>query len=76
MCRLNQLMKSFDVDIPGGSVKFDNVELTGEASASIRKVRGRGTGRLEASIRKLGCAMQESSCGAVARLLLRRPSSC
>jgi Activator of Hsp90 ATPase, N-terminal len=35
--RLSALVKGFNIDLPGGHCKIVNVELTGEASASIRK---------------------------------------
>lgn len=34
---LASLVKGYNIDLPGGHVKIVNVELTGEASASIRK---------------------------------------
>lgn len=34
---LSSLVKGYNIDLPGGHVKIVNVELTGEASASIRK---------------------------------------
>lgn len=35
--RLSTLIKGFNIDLPGGHCKIVNVELTGDASASIRK---------------------------------------
>jgi hypothetical protein len=37
--RLSALIKGYSIDVPGGHIKIVAVELTGEASCSIRKVR-------------------------------------